>query len=283
VLGATALALPARSSRAADPTTAECLAANNSSIDLRNGHRLRDARAQLLVCAATSCPTDVRKECLRRVDEVTAQIPTVIFEAKDASGKDLSAVAVTMDGHPLADRLVGTPISIDPGEHTFTFETAGQPRVTRQFVIQESQKDRREAVAFGAAALPASGPANSVAPASPRTPEAGSGWGTQKLLALVAGGIGMVGLGAGGAFGLQAVSKRNDAQNVCPKDCTSTDGVRMWNDALSAAQVSDVLFIVGGVGLVSGAILWLTAGPPSSAPSAQLGFGPASVHVKGAW
>ena len=100
---------------AADPTTADCLNANNRSIDLRNNHRLRAARGQLLICAANNCPADIRKECTRRVDEVNGQIPTIIFEAKDAaSGKDLSAVKVTMDGELIADRLEGTAISIDP-------------------------------------------------------------------------------------------------------------------------------------------------------------------------
>jgi hypothetical protein len=40
--------------RAADPTIADCLTANNRSIDLRHDHKFRAARAQLLVCAASS-------------------------------------------------------------------------------------------------------------------------------------------------------------------------------------------------------------------------------------
>jgi hypothetical protein len=51
---------------------------------------------------------------LRRVDEINAAIPTVIFEAKDGAGGDLSAVRVTMDGEVLAERLEGTALSINP-------------------------------------------------------------------------------------------------------------------------------------------------------------------------
>jgi hypothetical protein len=149
--------------RAADPTTADCLAANNSAIDLRNDHKLRAARNQLLVCAASSCPADIRKECLRKVDEINAQIPTVTFEAKEAaSGKDLAAVKVTLDGQPLADRLEGTALSVDPGEHIFTFETEGQAPVTKQLVIIEAQKDRRETIVLG---TPPPGPATPPPPA----------------------------------------------------------------------------------------------------------------------
>jgi hypothetical protein len=121
--------LPARPARAADPTTADCLSASETSLALRNQHQLRAARAQLLVCAHASCPADVRKECTRRVSDINAAMPTVVFEAKDTSGNDISAVKVSIDGQPLVERLEGTALSIDPGEHSFTFEAPGQPTV----------------------------------------------------------------------------------------------------------------------------------------------------------
>jgi hypothetical protein len=285
--------------RAADPTTADCLAANNSSVDLRNDQKLRAARAQLLVCSSGNCPADIRKECLRRVDEVNAQIPTIIFEAKDASGRDLSAIKVTMDGQPLADRLEGTALSIDPGEHTFVFETAGQPALTKQFVIEESQKDRREPIVFGQpegtaalrGAAPAPSPVDVQSPgaAIEASPTAASGerspaLGTQQILAIVAGGFGVVGVGLGSAFGLIAISKKNDAENVCSNLCATQSGVSKWSDAKTAAQIADVAFIIGGLGLAGGAVLWFTAKPQSDAGSiAQVGFGPGTVHVKGVW
>ncbi|HXN31028.1 MAG TPA: hypothetical protein VN894_04165, partial [Polyangiaceae bacterium] len=175
----------------AGPTTAGCLAANESSIALRNQHKLHAARAQLLVCSAASCPADVRNECARRVAEVNAAIPTMIFEAKDGLGNDLAAVRVTMDGQPLVDRLEGTGLPIDPGEHAFAFETEGQPPVEKHFVIHEGEKGRRERVVFGAApaAAPLAAPSqpspaalpNEAAPASP------SGNATQRTIGYVVG------------------------------------------------------------------------------------------------
>jgi hypothetical protein len=84
------LAAP-RFAEAADPTTADCLSASESSLSLRNQHKLREARAALLICSAASCPGDVRAECTRRVSEVNAAIPTIVFEAKDSSGGTISA------------------------------------------------------------------------------------------------------------------------------------------------------------------------------------------------
>jgi hypothetical protein len=196
------VAFSAGGARAADPSTADCLGASESSIKLRGDHKLREARARLLVCAAASCPDDVRSECERHVTEVNASIPTLVFEAKDAGGNDLTAVKVTMDGAVLAERLEGTAISLDPGEHAFTFEVAGQPPVQKSFVLREGEKDRRERIVFGETALPvvATPAAAAPAPATTISPEpSGSPW---KAIGLVTAGAG--GRGARGGWGLRS-------------------------------------------------------------------------------
>jgi hypothetical protein len=270
----------------ADPTTADCLAASESSLKSGNEHKLRAERSQLLVCAAASCPADIRRECVRRVDEVNAAIPTIIFEAKDGTGGDLSAVKVTIDGEVLAERLEGSAISIDPGEHTFVFETAGQSPVTKQFVIQEAQKDRREAIRFVTPATPLVSP-QPAQPLASRSPaflppgETSQGLGAQKIFGIVAAGVGVVGLALGSAFGVMAMSDKSDAQSVCPRDpCGTQNGVSKWSDAGSAGNVSTALFVVGGIGLAAGAVLWFSA--PSSG-STHVGFGPGGARVKGTW
>jgi hypothetical protein len=279
--------------RAADPTTADCLSSSEASVALRSQHKLRAARAQLLVCATATCPADIRTECVRRVAEVNAAMPTIVFEAKDPAGNDASAVKVSVDGEPLVERLEGTALSIDPGEHTFTFETPGQPAIQKAFVIREGEKDRRERIAFGtpspdAVPPPVTPALSTTMPATPVVVEPSHGLGTQRILAIVAGGLGVVGLGLGTVFGLQAMSKHNDAAAACPGACATQSGVDMWNDARSAGNVSTVAFIVGGVALAGGAALWFTAKPESgSAPSAPvafgLGVGPGAVQVRGAW
>jgi hypothetical protein len=278
--------------RAADPTTADCLSANDKSITLRNQHKLRAARAQVLVCAAPSCPADVRKECVRRVDEVNASMPTIVFEVKDAGGNDLTAVKVSMDGEALADRLEGTAISLDPGSHTFTLEPAGQAPVTRPLVIREGEKDRHVMIELTASPAPASAdaslatntataaPPQALAPAPEEAPT--RNFGTQKVLALVAGGIGVVGVGLGTVFGLQSKSKHDDAVNACPAGCDAA-GVSLMDDARSAGNVSTVAFIVGGIGLAGGAVLWFTAPSKTTPAVARFGAGPGFLQLRGAW
>jgi hypothetical protein len=281
-VAAAALLLMPRPAEAADPTTADCLRANNSSVALRNDNKLRAARDQLLVCAAKSCPADIRKECLRLVDEVNASMPTIIFEAKDAaSGGDVSAVTVSVDGQRLADRLDGTALVIDPGSHTFRFETSGQPTVEKPIVIHRGEKGRLERITVGEAPPPHE-KVEELPPPLPQSSE--TGLGSQKILAIVAGGVGVVGVGLGSVFGLVAISKKNDAQKACPGQCIDQSGVTKWSDAKTAAQVSDVAFIVGGVALAGGVALWFTAKNESSdARGVAVGIGPGSLQLKGTW
>ncbi len=278
---AAALLLGGARVRAADPTTADCLVASDASLKLGNERKLRAQRSQLLMCAQASCPADIRKECTTRVDELNAQIPTIIFQVKDPAGADLSAVKVTMDGEVLAPRLEGTALSIDPGEHTFTFEIAGQPPVSKGFVIRETEKGRRERITIGApAAEPPVSP--EPAPASGEERSSATGLGAQRTLALVAGGVGVLGLGIGAVFGVTAISKHNDAAQKCPDLCADGDGVKAWDAARTAGNLSTVGFIVGAVALAGGAALWLTA-PASPAGATRVGVGPGGIVLRRSW
>jgi hypothetical protein len=278
------------------PGTAECLDASEKSLTFRNQHKLREAREQLLTCSAASCPADIRDECIRRVGEVNQSMPTIVFFAKDSVGNDLVAVKVTMDGQTIADRLDGVALSIDPGEHDFTFEVAGQPPVQRKLLLREGVKNRQEGVTFGPtiAALPGTpaAPAGTVVVPQPQgtpPPTEGpqAGIGTQRIMALALAGAGVVGLGLGIGFGLEAMSKHDDAKKACPDSCADQNGVNLWNQASSAGNISTVGFIVGAAGLAGGAVLWLTARPASSEPSVhastQVGVGIGSIQIRGAW
>lgn len=268
---------------AADPTTADCLAANDSAIDLRNDHKLRAARGQLLICAASSCPTDIRKECLRKVDEINLEIPTVTFEAKDeARGKDLSAVKVTLDGQPLADHLEGMALSVDPGAHTFIFESEGQAPISKQLVITEGQKDRRELVVFDRTP-PAASPVVTVAPpAISSPPRRDMGLPAQRQVAIAAGIVGVAGLAIGSAFGAAALSQKGRAQGACPNTCADAGDAAEWHQAVVTGNISTVLLIVGGAGLATAAVVWFTA-PSSSRSSAAVGLGMGTAQLMGTW
>jgi len=98
-----------------------------------------------------------------------------------------------------------------------------------------------------------------------------SGWGAQRTIGVVVGGVGVVGLVVGSIFGLKAKSKNDQSKDHCkpgsPNDC-SQQGVDLRNQAQDAAKVATVGMIVGGVALAGGVVLFLTA-PSGKSPSAE--------------
>jgi hypothetical protein len=286
-LAAAGVGSTAAEARAAEPNAAECLMASDASLRSGTDHRLRAERAQLLVCAAVTCPAEIRKECTRRVDEVNAALPTVVFEVKDPAGNDVGAVRVSMDGEVLTDHLDGMALSVDPGMHAFVFETAGQAPMQRQLVIREGQKDRHESIVFGPKDQPPASPQpmpRQSLSRGPSRPDDDSGSGVRTGFVIATAVIGVAGITTGTVFGLQALSKRDDAQRVCPATCADPTGVALWRDAKSAGNVSTVAFVAGGVAAAAAAAIWLSApARRREAPGMEVGVGPSGVTVRGRW
>jgi hypothetical protein len=293
VLGAVTT-LIGRQALAAEPTTAECLTAHEDSVTLIRNRQLRATRAKLAICSSWSCPAEIRAECLRRVPEIDLSMPTVVFEARDTAGTNLVAVTVKVDGEILAQRLQGSALAIDPGEHTFTFEVAGRPSVEKHLLILEGEKLRRERVEFEAIAVPK--PAPPPPPVTPAkvelleshpqpNPVSEHRLGKARIVALGLGGVGVVATGVGVAYGVIAMSRKNDANNVCPEEqCNDQPGVNAWNRAHSAGNISTGAFIIGAAGIASGIAVWFLAKPAADGDrSTQISLGPGGLRLEGRW
>ena len=95
---------------------------------------------------------------------------------------------------------------------------------------------------------------------------------------IVAGGVGVVGLGLGTAFGVVAISDKSSAQNACSSTCANQAGADKWSSAVQAGNISTAGFIIFGVGAVGAATLWFTA-PSSPRVSTQVGLGPGTFTM----
>jgi hypothetical protein len=238
-----------------------CIDASEEARALLGRRRLLEARSRLRLCAASGCDESVRGLCDERLAEVSARLPSVIFDVKDRDGRDLPNVAVTIDEAPYAGGA-GTEITLDPGQHVFVFSVDDEEPVEQRLVLVEREKGRREHIVIGRArehsgSTVASSPRDRavVAPVvRPRSPWQTAGW--------IAIGASAVGFGIGTAFGISAVTKNDDARcdasNVC-------DDPRSRHDARIAANVSTVSFIVGGA-LAATGVAFLFLGP-KRAPS----------------
>jgi hypothetical protein len=247
-----------RGAWAADPTIAECLSASEKSLSLQNQHRLRAARAELVSCSSASCPTDIREECTRRVGEIKLAIPTVVFEARDASGKDLFDVRITMDGETLSERLDGTAISVDPGVHLFGFETQGHSKVETKVLVREGEKERREHISFDTPGIETatSGPVpatGSSSPAADLTTASGpsgaspgsTAWTPRRKVGVALGATALAGLTTGVIFNFVYDSRAKDFNAAGCYTALPNDGPAGCQAKHDAARSAEYVFIAG--------------------------------------
>ena len=75
-------------------------------------------------------------------------------------------------------------------------------------------------------------------------------------------------MGAGGFFGVEALSKNSDsnANGHCVDDVCDPVGKKARQDARSAGDLSTILFAVGGGLTATGIVLFLVSGPSKDAP-----------------
>ncbi|HTV18943.1 MAG TPA: tetratricopeptide repeat protein [Polyangiaceae bacterium] len=120
---------------------------------------------------------------------------------------------------------------------------------------------------------PAQQPASPTAVVAPQPPpvaaappprESSSGLTTT---AIVAGSVGLVGIGLGVGFGLAARSDLEESDRYCNgNDCTSQLGVDAAKDANREANIATIGFAAGGSLLALGAVLWFVSSSSSEHP-----------------
>jgi hypothetical protein len=282
---------------------------------LRSAHQLVEAREQLKACAAGACPLVVQSDCASWLTDVERSLPTVVFIAKSAANADVLDVTVSADGKPIVSKLDGLSVPINPGLHTFHFEGPGGTVADRQVLVREGEKNQaiEATLSMGPPPPPRPQPPPPEAKARGSEPErhpaadaqvpgsdhAGSASGSAtdsatadasgdsrapipwKTIGWGLGAAGVVGLGVGLVAGIVATSDKNAAH--CVKDLCDAGTI---SGIKSAAIVSDVGWIAGGVLLVGGVSLVLlspSARPPAVTVTPAVGASSAGAVVAGRW
>jgi hypothetical protein len=246
----------------------QCLTASDQGQSLRDEGKYRRAREAFTTCSRPVCPPIVQHDCVKWLADLEATSPSVVVNAKDDTGNDLTAVKVTVDGAPLASTLDGRPVLVDPGEHAFRYETDGFPPVEDRVVIHSGEKSRVLTVQFGTPAGGAS--ASGGAASSGEAPKGGGGGGTGSS-AWVFAGIAVVAFGTEAYFGLSGLSDRSNLENGCGK--TQTCNPSDVDSVRTKFTVADIALAVGIVSAGLSAYFFLThRAEPSQ--SAHVDFAP---------
>jgi hypothetical protein len=250
-------------------TPPECFAAADEAQTLRDEGHYAAARERLAVCSAAACPAVIQHDCSRWMEELMPLWPTIVVRARDLSGLDLADVKVSVDGKSVADRLDGTPLQIDPGEHVLLCETQGAPAVEQTIVVHAAEKNRTVDVrlALGAPVVAPRTEPRAEPPEPPPPRRVAAAW-----LPWAFGGAALTAFGMAAYFGGTGLSRYNFMKSMC-----ATQGICSPSD-VSYTQthflVSDVSVGLGLASAAAATYFFLTARSPAAGPGRAAGIVP---------
>ncbi len=200
------------------------------------------------------------------VTAVSARIASVVITVQGASSPH-----VMIDGETVPPAGLGLKRPIDPGSHTVKADAPGfAPAETSFQVAEGGSADAKLELKKETAAAPATG-AGAVDTGAPRATPPTT---TRHTLALAAFGVGGLGLAVGAVTGILAIGKHGDLADRCPADRCPPSAQDDIDSYKTMGTISTIGFIVGGVGVAAGAVLWFTAPKESNAAkSAASGTG----------
>jgi hypothetical protein len=203
-----------------------------------------------------------------------AALETKVARLNITSKNPVDGLAVSLDGEVVAAAELGRPRPIEAGDHTLEASAPGRSSWRKVVHIDPSAKVDVN--------VPPLEPIATATPSEP-APSPGHGGG-QRTVAIAVGGVGIVGLAAGGVAGALSLAAHDSAQHDCPGAMcpTSNPGFSAWHRAVVAGNVSTFAFAIGGGLLAGAAVLWFTAPNPNRV-TVGLVVQPSEVGLQGRW
>lgn len=199
-----------------------------------------------------------------RVKELQPRVPRLTISAEAPP----PGLQIRLDATTMGEGALGSSIPIDPGEHAIEVSAPGYEPWSSKFQVTEGKQEALRVPPLrpseAAPSAPAPSPSSSPAPAASTTQigTAPAHGGAQRTLGYAALGVGALGLGLGGYFGLQTFSKRDDADANCPDQRCDATGYAKIEEARDSATLSTIGFGVGLAGVAAGTWLLLSAESP---------------------
>lgn len=172
---------------------------------------------------------------------------------------------VECDGVRLDPAHLGIAMPVDPGDHVIVFHMPARPDAVRSVRLAPGESRDVEIILESADGAPA--PSITIAPAPQKNapsnatspPNDTSDSSPLRTAGYVSLGIGGVALGIGVLGGLMTMSAKNAADAHCPTTGCDGEGSSAQDRGKTWSNVGTVGFVVGGVGLLTGAGILLLA------------------------
>ncbi|HMJ54755.1 MAG TPA: hypothetical protein VK540_21885 [Polyangiaceae bacterium] len=227
--------------------------------------------------ARTDGRRDREQFALERLGKVESKVSRVTILVERAA--DVPALVLTVDGEAISRVAWGTALPVDAGFHEIVATAPG--KVERRTTVQISAAADNKTVTLPALDDAPSSSASTAAPAAtppppPRTvwrsaapvlPPAAEPSSSTRTVGYVVGAVGIVALGIGAGFGVEALLKRQESDSFCKgATCSRQVGVDLNDDAARFANYANVGIGVGILGVALGTYLVLKKGA-APAPS----------------
>jgi hypothetical protein len=193
-----------------------------------------------------------RREALQR------ELPQVTFKFAGSPPEGLRVTRPSRTGGPPIDVALGVPLPVDPGENFVKTEATGRPAWEKRFFVNKGDRltieiqvaplDKASTIRFDKPVAPVP---NVLAPLDP-------GVSGQRVAAYVTSGIGAVGLVTGLITGGLVWSKKGVISSNCRDHICNPTGEDAAKTASALGVVSTAAFVVGGVALGTGIVLYTT-------------------------
>ncbi len=223
--------------------------------------------------------SSARQHADRLLGDIAPRIPRVTLEVNGLP--EGTVPELSWDGQHLDPAKIGGYLEANPGQHRAIGVAAGFPDVTRDVKLAEGQA-LQVLLTFSHQALPvAAGPIAAGKPDRPRPLAIATGKPTLFWVGL---GVAAVGVAAGSATGVYSLSRTGSAKKQCEGNVCRPEAQSDIDSAKTFANVSNVAFAVGGVGL--GVAAWQffahrSPKPDSSATHVVAKVSPGAVWLDG--
>jgi hypothetical protein len=224
--------------------------------------------AQLATRAGEPTREQIASERAKALEPKLAYITVTIPPSNDAPG-----LVVKRNGQEIDRAKMGSAEPIDPGVIAFEVSAPGKKTFTGQVTVKEAQSTKFDVpqlesttpspppTGTTATPPPSNGTSGGTTTYFPPAQEDSRPW--QRPVGLVVASVGVVGLGVGSFFGLEARSTydkpfNNGDCNKSSKQCDAT-GQGQVHDANTQATISTIFFVAGAALAAGGVVLILTA------------------------
>lgn len=173
------------------------------------------------------------------------------------SSHEVEGLQIELDKTKVGRAALGMPLPIDSGAHILVVRAPGKQTWQSSFNVEPGPSEVLIPKLVNQAEPPVAFPAS---PGSEVVDQAGSAGATQRTIAYVVGGLGVVGVGIGVGFGIVALDKfgQSNHQGCDGNDCDET-GSKLRNEARDAGDIATIAMISGGALLASAVVIYFTA------------------------